>query len=68
MLHHESASLAGVTGQVRVEDLERDFAAQLSILSAVNSGKSARPNGLQDVVAANSLSCHPFPRSTGLER
>ncbi len=40
-----------------MEDLEGDGAAQLAILSPVDGSEAARADGLQDVVAANALSC-----------
>ena len=50
-----------------VEDLEGNFPIQLAILDSVDCGKATGANGLQDVVASDSLSCHPFPRSAGSE-
>ena len=54
----EALHVLGVTSQVWVEDLEGDGSAQLRILGPVDGGEATGANGLQDVVAADSLSRH----------
>ena len=54
----EGVQVLGVSDHVGMEDLEDDLPTQLSIPSTLDGGEAAHACGIQDVVAANSLSCH----------
>ena len=58
----EPRQTASIVRDAGGDDLKGDGSTQLSILSPVYGGKATGTYGLQDVVAANSLSCHPLPQ------